>query len=184
MPAFIHIVARENSNPFRDLITGPTSDASIRDAFDYVERGDLGGRSRTPLNGRWAGVPAIARNADGTADVQRMWMLTDAQMQSSAITTPAALQAFAQRLADDVHQQLRAYASRNRGGAIGDFWTVTFAATQGANAPPMPGVGPSPVAPGAPPPQQQAPTGNGGTFAVVGLILVGLGIAFVATRKD
>ncbi len=126
MPVFVHILANEDSNVLRDALTRPTPNEDIARAFTYVERGTFGEppHSRTALNGGWAGVLAVARNADGTAEAQRTWALTDAQAAASGIVTNADVQAFAQRLADDVHQSLRDRASRNRGGQIGDFWRV------------------------------------------------------------
>lgn len=130
MPVVINIVAREDSNAIRDALTSPVPDAAIAAAFQHVERGLMGDppRSRTALNGGWTGALALTRHADGTAEAQRTWTLTDAQAAASGLTSDAAIRAFAVRLADDVVASLRQRASRNRGGQIGDFWTVAASA--------------------------------------------------------
>jgi hypothetical protein len=168
MPLVINVVASEDSNLIRDALTSPTPNSAIDAAFQYVERGDMGGRSRTALNGGWAGVLSVARRADGTAEAQRTWALTDAQMASSSLTNDAAVIAFAQRLAADVHASLRQRASRNRGGQIGDFWTVVA----------------TPSRPGVPTVAQQPATSSNGVLWFVGAVVaVGVAAAVYSGRK-
>lgn len=127
MSLIINVVARESSNAIRDALSTPPSNEDIARSFAFAERGVFANpdtHSRTALNGGWIGTIAITRNADGTAEAQRTWSLDDAQMTASGLTNTTAVQAFAQRLADDVHVKLVEWASRNRGGQLGDFWTV------------------------------------------------------------
>ena len=137
MPAVINVVAAEDSNAIRDLTSAPTSDASIAQAFAYAERGVFGDppHSRTSQNGGWSGVLSIARDANGTAQAQRTWTLTDAQVAASGLTSAAAMQAFTQRLADDVHQSLYDRASRVT-GPHGDHWRVGASASMTSAATP------------------------------------------------
>jgi len=123
----INVVARESSNAIRDALSTPPSNEDIARSFAFAERGVFANpdtHSRTALNGGWIGTIAITRNADGTAEAQRTWSLDDAQVAASGLTNTTAVQQFAQRLADDVHVKLVEWASRNRGGQLGDFWTV------------------------------------------------------------
>lgn len=173
MPVVINITASEDSNIIRDALTNPTPNAAIAEAFQYVERGDMGGRSRTPLNGEWIGAIAIARRADGTAEAQRTWSLTDAQAASSGLTNDAAVRAFAVRLADDVRASLRQRASRNQGGAVGDFWTVGASAGSTAAQNPSTPLG----QPGA-----QPPSSNVGWWALAALV-AGVGAVWVYGGK-
>jgi hypothetical protein len=127
MALVINIVAREQSNAIRDALSTPPSNEDVARSFAFAERGVFANpdtHSRTGLNGGWIGVIAITRNPDGTVEAQRTWGLSDAQQAASGLTTPAAINAFAARLADDVHVKLIEWASRNRGGQIGDFWQV------------------------------------------------------------
>lgn len=127
MPLLINVIAREQSNAIRDALSTPPSSEDIARSFAFAERGTFANpdtHSRTALNGGWIGTIAITRNADGTVEAQRTWALDDAQITASGLTNTTAVQQFAQRLADDVHVKLIEWASRNRGGQMGDFWTV------------------------------------------------------------
>ena len=180
MPLVINVVASEDSNLIRDALTNPTPNAAIDAAFQYVERGDMGGRSRTARNGGWSGMLSIARRADGTAEVRRTWTLTDTQMASSSLTNDAAVLAFAQRLAADVHASLRQRASRNRGGQIGDFWTVVA-------TPSRPGAPTVPAVPAVPAvstvPMQPATSSSGVLWLVGAVVVVGVAAAVYSGRK-
>lgn len=139
MPLVINVVATEHSNPVRDAVSSPVADGPIAESFAFAERGVFANpdtHSRTAANGGWAGVLAIARGPNGVAEAQRTWMLDDAQVAASGLTNTTAVQAFAQRLADDVHAKLTELASRypTTGGETTDPWTVV-ASPRVANAP-------------------------------------------------
>lgn len=184
----IDVIARESSNAIRDALSTPPSDAVIAQAFTAAERGTFtdatGTHSRTTLNGGWVGALSITRHADGTAEVQRTWSLTDAQQAASDLTTEAAVRAFAQRLADDVHAKLRQRASRNVGGQIGDFWSVVAGPRAATLDPARPNdpivVGPLPgVTPQTPP----APTSLGTMLLVGGIFAAGIAALVYSSRK-
>jgi len=130
MALVINIVAREQSNMIRDALSTPPSNEDVARSFAFAERGVFANpdtHSRTGLNGGWIGVIAITRNPDGTVEAQRTWGINDAQQAASGLTTPAAINAFAARLADDVHVKLTEWASRYQttGGERSDPWQVT-----------------------------------------------------------
>ena len=142
MALVINIVASEQSNAIRDALSTPPSNEDVARSFAFAERGVFANpdtHSRTALNGGWIGVIAITRNADGTVEAQRTWGINDAQQAASGLTTPAAINAFADRLADDVHVKLIEWASRNRGGQLGDFWQVVGNVRADIPTSPVPG---------------------------------------------
>lgn len=127
MPLFIDVIASENSNLLRNALTTPPTDAAVVGAFRYVERGIMGDppRSRTAVTGKWIGVPAIIRADDGSvASAQLTWEITDAQMAALGLTDQSKINAFAQKLVDDVKTSLVQRAARNRGGQMVGFWEV------------------------------------------------------------
>lgn len=175
----IDVIARESSNAIRDALSTPPSDAMLAQAFTEAERDVFpdatGTHSRTVANGGWVGALSITRHADGTAEVQRTWALTDAQQAASGLTTEAAVQAFAQRLAGDVHAGLRQHASRNRGGQIGDFWTVATMVRSANGATPMVTL---PVQPAT-----AAPTSLGTMLFVGGIVAAALAAVVYGGRR-
>jgi len=141
MSILINVIARESSNAIRDALSTPPSSEDIARSFEFAERGVFASpdtHSRTALNGGWIGTIAITRNADGTVEAQRTWALNDAQMAASGLTNTTAAQAFAQRLAEDVHVKLIEWASRNRGWQMGDFWTVVATPSIAGTPTPVP----------------------------------------------
>lgn len=173
----IEVVAQESSNIVRDTVSSPVADERISAAFDFAERGVFATHSRTSGNGGWSSGIAITRSDRGVARAARTWALTDAQMATSGLTSLAAIQAFAQRLADDVHVKLTENASRyaSTGGEWRDPWSVLATPREPV----------TPVAPPAPAPIEAA-WSFGKKFAVsavVAGVIAAAAVAYESRRK-
>jgi hypothetical protein len=189
MPLFIDVIARENTNLIRNALTTPPTNAEVVGAFRYVERGVMGDppQPRTDVTGKWIGVIAINRAQDDSIESAQMtWQVTDAQMAALGLTDQSKINAFAQKLVDDVRTSLVQRAARNRGGQIVGFWEVSSVLRTvprvGVGPEPTPGTTPRPT-PGQTSNQRQDNPQETSYWPLVGgIALVGAAVYFLGKK--
>ena len=189
MPLFIDVIARENLNPVANAVSTPASDEQIVAAFRYVERGIMGDppRSRTALNGKWNLIPAITRTDDNSVSSAMMtWEMTNEQMAASGLTDQSKINAFAQKLVNDVRDSLDARANRYSGGSTSVQWEVASVLRTvprvGVGPGPTPGTTPRPT-PGQPSTQREDNPKEVSYWPLVGgIALVGAAVYFLGKK--